>query len=230
MNKLTEDQIQELYKFTRAHFVYHYDLQTELVDHLANCIESLQAKNPHLSFQEALDKEFKKFGIFGFQDVIAERSKALSKKYWKIILRFYKEYFTVPKLMLTLLLSAILFTILKTTPIGYQQYAIDGVFLLFLIPATIRLVQYNRRLKKKERKWMLEEILLTNIGMINVIQVPIQLMNIRFEVENNYLLMFISLFATALLLLFFVMVFVIPPKAQDLLVATYPEYKMIEKL
>ncbi|MDC1464178.1 hypothetical protein N8387_00675 [Polaribacter sp.] len=33
--KLTETHIQELYKFTRKHFVEHYDVQTELVDHLA---------------------------------------------------------------------------------------------------------------------------------------------------------------------------------------------------
>ena len=26
--KLTQEHIQELYKFTRAHFVYHFDLQT----------------------------------------------------------------------------------------------------------------------------------------------------------------------------------------------------------
>ena len=230
MSKLTEDQIQELYKFTRAHFVYHFDLQTELVDHLANGIESLQAKNPHLSFQEALDKEFKKFGVFGFQDVIADRSKALSKKYWKIILRFYKEFFSLPKILLTLLLCVLLFIVLKETALGYQQYAITGVFLLFLIPATIKLVQYHRILKKKDRKWMLEEMLLANIGMINFIQIPIQLMNIRFEIENNYIILLLSIASITLLLLFYVMVFVIPPKAEELLEETYPEYKMMSTL
>ena len=35
---LTQDQIQQLNKFTRAHYVEHYDLQTELVGHLANGI------------------------------------------------------------------------------------------------------------------------------------------------------------------------------------------------
>ena len=39
--KLTENQIEALYKFTRQHFVYHYDVQTELVDHLANDIEQI---------------------------------------------------------------------------------------------------------------------------------------------------------------------------------------------
>tara|TARA_R110000868_G_scaffold386700_1_gene655067 strand:- start:508 stop:1200 length:693 start_codon:yes stop_codon:yes gene_type:complete len=230
MNKLSKHQIQELYTFTRAHFVYHFDLQTELVDHLAHGIEDLQEKNPNLTFQEALNKEFKKFGIFGFQDVIADRAKALSKRYWKIILRFYAEFFSLPKIMFTLLLSALLFIALKATPLGYQQYVITGVFLAFLIPSTVKLVQYNRILKKKERKWMLEEMLLANIGMINFIQIPIQLMNIRFEVENNYILILISIASIALILLFYVMVFVIPPKAEELLEETYPEYKMMQTL
>ncbi len=36
--QLTKDQIQNLYKFTKQHYVEWYDLQSELVDHLANDI------------------------------------------------------------------------------------------------------------------------------------------------------------------------------------------------
>ena len=39
--KLTKEQIQQLYKFTRQHYVEYYDVQTELVDHLANDIEQI---------------------------------------------------------------------------------------------------------------------------------------------------------------------------------------------
>ena len=38
--KVNQKQIDELYLFTRQHFVEYYDLQTELVDHLANAIET----------------------------------------------------------------------------------------------------------------------------------------------------------------------------------------------
>lgn len=37
--KLSAQQIDQLYAFTRQHFVEWYDLQSELVDHLANAIE-----------------------------------------------------------------------------------------------------------------------------------------------------------------------------------------------
>lgn len=38
--KLSTEQIDYLYQFTRNHYVEYYDLQTELVDHLANAIEA----------------------------------------------------------------------------------------------------------------------------------------------------------------------------------------------
>jgi len=37
-------------------------------------------KNTSLSFDEAKDIAFKKFGIFGFADIIAEKQKSLYKK------------------------------------------------------------------------------------------------------------------------------------------------------
>ena len=73
--KLTETNIEDLYKFTRQHYVYFYDVQTELVDHLANDIENIWIEKPNLSFEQARDTSFKKFGIFGFMDVIESRQK-----------------------------------------------------------------------------------------------------------------------------------------------------------
>jgi hypothetical protein len=49
------------------------------VDHLANAIETQWQENPKLSFNEALNKEFKKFGVFGFMDVVEKRQTVLSK-------------------------------------------------------------------------------------------------------------------------------------------------------
>ena len=50
MKKLSKEQIQHLYTFTRQHFVEHFDVQTELVDHLANDIEQILTEKPTLSF------------------------------------------------------------------------------------------------------------------------------------------------------------------------------------
>ena len=58
--KLTNQHIEQLYKFTRQHYVEHYDVQTELVDHLANDIEQIWVDKPQLSFEQARDISFKK--------------------------------------------------------------------------------------------------------------------------------------------------------------------------
>ena len=51
--KLNKEHISQLYKFTRQHYVEYYDVQTELVDHLANDIEQIWEEQPQLSFQQA---------------------------------------------------------------------------------------------------------------------------------------------------------------------------------
>ncbi|WP_296638647.1 hypothetical protein [Polaribacter sp.] len=50
--ELTESQIENLYNFTRQHYVEYYDVQTDLVDHLGNDIEQICVENPNLTFEE----------------------------------------------------------------------------------------------------------------------------------------------------------------------------------
>ena len=64
--KLSIDQIVHLFTFTRQHYVEYFDVQSELVDHLANAIETEWQANPKLPFDEALNKEFKKFNFRAF--------------------------------------------------------------------------------------------------------------------------------------------------------------------
>ncbi|MDG1729693.1 MAG: hypothetical protein P8K68_11940 [Algibacter sp.] len=102
MHKLTDHHIEALYKFTRNHYVAWYVVQIELVDHLANGIENQWIENPNLSFESALATEFKKFGIFGFSDVIEQKTKALNTFYRKEIWKYFKDFFRLPKIIATL--------------------------------------------------------------------------------------------------------------------------------
>ena len=79
--KLSPRQVEDLFTFCREHYVYHYDLQLELVDHLASGIEQLWDEDPRLTYTEALWKVFGKFGIYGFAKVRKAKEKALRKKY-----------------------------------------------------------------------------------------------------------------------------------------------------
>lgn len=53
---LTNEQIQSLFTFCEKHFVKYYDVQVELVDHLANAVELEMQTNPKYSFERALEK------------------------------------------------------------------------------------------------------------------------------------------------------------------------------
>lgn len=229
--KLNEDQIQELYAFTRKHFVEHYDLQTELVDHLANGIEQQQIATPTLIFHEALNKEFKKFGIFGFQDVISERMKAMNKKYRAIIWRFYKEYFKLPKILLILFLSFIYFSVIRLMDYKVAYYFFMGTLILTLLPLVTRSFNYRKRLNSKKRKWMLEEKIFNQMGYFNLGLLPIYVLKITILssilFSNDFYTMVLSLFVVCYIIMVFIMIMVIPPKAEQLLSETYPEYKMV---
>jgi desulfoferrodoxin (superoxide reductase-like protein) len=77
--KLSVEQINHLY-FTRQHYVEWYDLQSELVDHLKERDRNAMAGKPEITLTKSLNTEFKKFGVFGFMDVVEKRQAVLSKK------------------------------------------------------------------------------------------------------------------------------------------------------
>ena len=99
---LTDLQIESLFKFTQKKFVHYYDLQLELVDHLASSIEDEMVANPNLDFEYALQKVYNRFGIFGFAKVVQEKSAALHKNNWRIWRSAVKEFFTIPKIAFTI--------------------------------------------------------------------------------------------------------------------------------
>ncbi|MCK5440853.1 MAG: hypothetical protein KAJ23_03070 [Maribacter sp.] len=230
--KLTQDQIQELYLFTQNHFVEHYDLQTELVDHLANGIEVQMMRQPKLTFKEALSLEFKKFGAFGFHDVIKEKTNAMEKRYWKIFLRFYKEYFKLPKVSLLIGVSLLLFFAMRTVPKEVGKYVPGLSIMVILVIFYVILFRNRRNQKAKVRKWLLGDMIAANgnvfLGLNFVLQFAMFPGFVEEILEKPVGAFLISFGIVLLFLLFHVMVNVIPPKAEELLSETYPEYKMVE--
>ena len=234
--KLNESQIENLYKFTRQHYVYHYDVQSELVDHLANDIEEIWKENPKISFEDARNKAFKKFGIFGFMDVVEAKQKQMNKRYWKILWRFVKEWFTFPKLLKTLSLFVIFVYVLKL-----KEAPFILIFCL-LILATFELIsgliiKYKIRKRKKSFKktFLLEEIIhKTKNGVLMMIILNVSniltAIKIDFHSLSIYWILIFAFFFTILILCFYITEFLIPKKAEELLQETYPEYKIVKNL
>ncbi|PZP46027.1 MAG: hypothetical protein DI598_12635 [Pseudopedobacter saltans] len=75
-NTLSQNDIDFLFQFCTKHGVKYYDVQVELVDHLASAIEAEMANKPNLLFEDCLQKEYKSFGKVGFSKLLSERKKA----------------------------------------------------------------------------------------------------------------------------------------------------------
>ncbi|MFS4492785.1 hypothetical protein [Maribacter sp. 2308TA10-17] len=233
--KLSNEQIQELYKFTRKRLVEHYDLQTELVDHLANGIEEQWQSNSELSFKEALQNEFKKFGHFGFRSIIKKRKKVMAKRYRGHILEFYKEYFRLPKVLIVLGLSWLMYSALQFVDPSYKLLGIGLIFLTvgcyFAWFANKNKKLYHNKIVSNQKRWMLEEKIYELGEGAQMAIFPFHIFN-SFSISdylltNSYLEFAICFFSLSYLILSYVMVFVIPQKAEKLLAETYPEYKMV---
>ncbi|MFD0795882.1 hypothetical protein ACFQZJ_00300 [Maribacter chungangensis] len=231
---LTQDHIQDLYKFTRAHYVEHYDLQTELVDHLANGIEQQWEEHPSLGFEEAKQREFKKFGKAGFKKVIAARKKAMIRKYRGILWGYFMKWWTFPKIITTFSGVLIVFCLLRTLPEGDSKFiSVAAVLLGLSILMYQRIFQLKSNLEGLCKKWLLQEMIYEKGVTIQFLLFPIYFVIIGNKagfLENTFGQLVFTALLIVVLILFIISAYVIPSKAEELLAETYPEYKFQEKV
>lgn len=102
---LSQEQIADLFSFVKRKYVPYYDLQIELVDHLATSIEQKMTVNPSISFESALRETYKGFGITGFSQYRCSKEKELSNYWLKRIGRYSWRFITPPKVIMTIALT-----------------------------------------------------------------------------------------------------------------------------
>ncbi|WP_296638649.1 hypothetical protein [Polaribacter sp.] len=185
-------------------------MQTELVDHMANDIEQIWLEYPKITFEEARDKSFKKFGVFGFMDVIEAKQKQMDKRYWKLLLRFAKEWFTLPKVITTLLIFLAVFFLMQ---IPFVEIAIVSVLLILVVFEMIAVYKIRKEHKAKEKTeekiFLLEAMIgttknsFTGFTFINLFNF-INLTKFDFSGLNVYWLVLIALTVTVLVIFFYV--------------------------
>ena len=235
MKKLTDTEIEKLFVFTKKHYVDYYDLQLELVDHLSNGIEVQWQEEATLSFNDALQKEFKKFGIFGFTDLVAERRSKMGKRYNKLILTILKTYITFPKVIVSVMLFLATYLVLRSLP--YYNFFVVGFILipLFIMFCKTIIYRIKRRkaIKAGKKTWMFEEIIASYGHTIALLQLSIHLPQFLINKTRDSIihtqlgLMFVSVILVFFLLAMYVILFVIPSKAKEHIMAAHPEYGLV---
>lgn len=224
--KVTQEQLAQLFAFTRKHFVEYYDLQAELADHLANAIEERWQEQPGLSFDEALRLEFKKFGIFGFSDIVERRQNALMKRYYRLA---WREFRSALNLQMLVAVALAAFAIYKAVLIAPWTY--DVFLLIFFGISSYKLLQLKKQYRKKlgqtRKKWLLEEIIYSCGGFGILMYFPVQLSQYVLPNSVSPPLSAIMAIALALLSVYdYVVLFRLPARAEMHLRKVYPEYSI----
>lgn len=154
--KLTPEQIDNLFELCEFHNVHYYDVQIELVDHIASAIEALWETNPELSFEEAVFQVGEQFGIepfshssydsilpsitglhlsreSGFEAIKVAKEKELRRKYDRLQWKYIGEFFKLPKIILTLAITFALFFVFKLLNNNNMiSFVIQGLYVLSL--------------------------------------------------------------------------------------------------
>ncbi len=229
--KLTDTQIQDLYTFTKKHYVEHFDVQTELVDHLANDIEALWERNPELSFETARDTSFSKFGVFGFMDVVEEKQKQIGKRYRKILWTMFIEWFKLPKIILTFSAILCFYYLFKIPVVGeYIFYAIQLVFgVLFYIRFKNLIKIHEKRVKDTGKNWLLEDMIFKIAGSNSFVFFTnfFHVYLLQKQIHKPYMLLLFSVLTVITMLTCYIVLELIPNKVEELLEESYPEYNLV---
>lgn len=230
--QITQYETKKLFHFCHQHFVYHYDVQVELVDHLASAIESQWEENPELSFEKALHSSFKGFGITGFSKVKVEKEKALRKKYNRLLWKYLVEFYRWPKMLMTLAFTMVLFTLLK---IANNEL---WVMVPYFSALTLGIIYYYYKKFPKEFKiktkpgksfMLLNQLKQVQFAAIFAVQLPIQSINVWNFMQLNVMntnggLFILSFLIITLTIALYGEFFYIPKKIKEHFMEQFAEF------
>ena len=233
--KLNEIQIIELFAYCRKQNIHHYDLQIEIVDHLAAIIESRRELEPDLTFGNIWEQVKNDFDTYGFNHMKLSRKKTLCKKYNLIFMNYVFEFFRLPKVILTLI---VIFSIIATSH-SLMDYRF--IFYSFIAFNILTILVYMDLFPDKFRVGMIQgkQFLISEylesikrrifqIGQIPILVHSIMLMfNQRYWkqiITNKYLLSFEAVFLTILCILFVGLFFYIPNRVKEDFTREFPQF------
>jgi hypothetical protein len=232
--KINLEETEKLFTFCRRHFVYHYDLQVELVDHLGSSIEEQWSENPEIPFNTALLNTFRKFGITGFSKIKEQKQKELARKYNRLLWKYFLEFYRWPKIMMTLAGTMVLFTLLRI--VENIAWVIVPYFAL-LVVATLYYFYFIAQKKFKiqtvpDKKFMLlEQVNQIQMTVVLFSQMPLAAYNISrylnvHSVTQTWALLLISFVLVCLNIILHGQFFFIPEKIKEHFQEQFPEFAL----
>lgn len=134
---LTQEQVKKLFALCLKYEVYDYDVQIEVVDHMASSIEEQWKHDEDLGFGWALKKAFKDMGWRTFRKLESKLSRQMKRKFTRILWHYILEYFKLPKILITFAITMCLFLLFQLTDNNKL------VITIYCIPISIITLFYN---------------------------------------------------------------------------------------
>jgi hypothetical protein len=107
--KLTNQQIEYVENYILSKDIKWYELQVELTDHMITSMEEFWAVDPDLTFDQVKDNTFKQFTKAELKAIEKERTKNISKEFFKTQRQMVMAYLKFPKIFVSIILTLIVF-------------------------------------------------------------------------------------------------------------------------
>ena len=101
--KLTAEQITYIENYIKSFDIKYYEVYMEILDHMILSVEAILEENKEITFEDAVLKaKVDGFGKKGFRGMMDEKLKLAQNQARKQNNKMIKEYFTFPKIVMTL--------------------------------------------------------------------------------------------------------------------------------
>jgi hypothetical protein len=228
---ITPEETEKLFNLCEKYGVFFYDVQIELVDHLASLIEEQWEKDPEISFQQGLKSAVLSFGKSNFTKFAREKEKEVNRKYNLLLWKYFIEFYKWPKLLITIIFTLGLLILLqisnhtKTVLLVYS-----GLVLTFFMYYLILIFPKSRIANKTGKLFLLVAKQSQNMYLIVfLLQIPILTNNIFKwldieSINNFFVLAGISFLMVFLTILLYANTFFLSKKISEHFKEQFPEY------
>lgn len=128
--ELTTEQINHLYRYLADKGIEYFDVQVELVDHIASKIEEQLDLYPEKPTHEVFEQTLKKFNERGFEQVVKEKEKQVARQYRRYGWESFKDFFSWPKIVFTAVLTGVVYVFLSNSSIEVFKAINESVLLI----------------------------------------------------------------------------------------------------
>lgn len=98
---LSKEQLLQIDNYIFVCGIQFCDVRTEVVDHFANILEQKLEENPALNFKHEIINIHKNFSDNGFKKLLEEKTKWVTKKFYKQSFKHFITFFKLPKIILS---------------------------------------------------------------------------------------------------------------------------------